>query len=99
MVDGSHGWCTLQKTVSKAWKLKSVASSLAKPYHMVLAASDQYVRLYDRRMQPRFDAGGDAHSSWTAAHTNVLRYSPLHLAPDSTIALSGLGIGGADLGR
>ena len=69
-------------------EMKSVVASKANPYHLVVAASDQYVRMYDRRMLPRIHGGDDAFSSWRAAHANVLRYCPLHLAPDCTAHLS-----------
>lgn len=69
---------------------KSVHVSAANPYHMVVAASDQYIRLYDLRMLPPLDSTG-VHDSMADAHRYVLRFTPLHFAPDFTGVLSSSG--------
>lgn len=83
--------------------VKHLAVSKTNPYHMMLAGGDQYLRLYDRRMLPALSRPTTASmtNDWTVyrnkqdAHTNVLRYAPLHLCrqtdlrPSQTLLLHG----------
>lgn len=75
----------LRKLTIGAAPLKHACINAAAPQYIAVAATDPFLRVYDRRMLPPLatrSGGGGLHLSACASHRNVLRFAPLHATGD-----------------